>query len=215
MSGAEGNTHEQTETGAAAATGTAREPACGIRVLRFADCAEYRWKNGLGSSRSIAAGSAVNGAPGWTLSIATVDASVAFSEFVGLDRHLMALSSHGLGLDIDSTRVELAEHEVAYFAGEASVSSVNVTQETLDLNLMVARSQWQGALTRETLDGMRAFDAADVLAITVLTGSATVVDAAGEAPLSTYDTVIAVGGTPLKLRGTATLAVARVVAVQH
>jgi len=127
----------------------------------------YRWRNGLGTATEIAVeavglrsdGGSADGegdapaAPGWTLSIATVESDVAFSSFPGVDRQLMALSAGGLGLVIDDEPVELDRWQVAAFDGASAVSSRGVVGPTLDLNLMVSRDRFRGSLEVGVIDG--------------------------------------------------------------
>ena len=127
----------------------------------------YRWRNGLGTATEIAVeavglrsdGGSADGegdapaAPGWTLSIATVESDVAFSSFPGVDRQLMALSAGGLGLVIDDEPVELDRWQVAAFDGASAVSSRGVVGPTLDLNLMVSRDRFRGSLEVGVVDG--------------------------------------------------------------
>lgn len=127
----------------------------------------YRWRNGLGTATEIAVeavGLRTDGgrgdgdtpaAPGWTLSIATVESDVAFSSFPGVDRQLMALSAGGLGLVIDGEPVELDRWQVATFDGASAVSSRGVVGPTLDLNLMVSRDRFRGSLEVGVVDGSR------------------------------------------------------------
>ena len=199
-----------------------RLPASGHR--------SYRWRNGLGTAAEIAAEPAEAGnggdgtatrdgrgdaptGPGWTLSIATVDADVVFSSFPGVDRQLMALSSGGLGLVIDGERVELDRWQVAAFDGASAVSSRGVVGPTLDLNLMVSRDRFRGSLEVGVVDGSRL--------VTTPPGATTFVvfldgllsaEGPGLSPgaLQRHDTLRLEAGT-LSLTGDATIALAQVI----
>jgi environmental stress-induced protein Ves len=85
-------------TGSAAASAPA-----GVTVLRAADRAVTRWRNGTGTTSEILVRRDPTAAPtavgfDWRLSIATVSSDAAFSAFPGVDRSLMALSAAGLNL---------------------------------------------------------------------------------------------------------------------
>ncbi|WP_411557062.1 HutD family protein [Plantibacter sp. MPB07] len=184
----------------------------------------YGWRNGLGTATEIAVeavglrtdgglgGVDAPAAPGWTLSIATVESDVAFSSFPGVDRQLMALSSGGLGLVIDGERVELDRWQVAAFDGASAVSSRGVVGPTLDLNLMVSRDRFRGSLEVGVVDGSRL--------VTTPPGATTFVvfldgllsaEGPGLSPgaLQRHDTLRLEAGT-LSLTGDATIALAQV-----
>lgn len=184
----------------------------------------YRWRNGLGTATEIAveavglrtAGGRGDGdaptAPGWTLSIATVESDVAFSSFPGVDRQLMALSAGGLGLVIDGEPVELDRWQVAAFDGASAVSSRGVVGPTLDLNLMVSRDRFRGSLEVGVVDGSRLVTTSPgaVTFIVLLDGT---VSAAGpgldRCALHMHDALRLEAGT-LSLTGDATIALARI-----
>ncbi|MBD8517799.1 HutD/Ves family protein [Plantibacter sp. CFBP 8804] len=184
----------------------------------------YRWRNGLGTATEIAVeavGLRTDGgrgdgdtpaAPGWTLSIATVESDVAFSSFPGVDRQLMALSAGGLGLVIDGEPVELDRWQVAAFDGASAVSSRGVVGPTLDLNLMVSRDRFRGSLEVGVVDGSRL--------VTPTPGATTFVvfldgllsatgPGLGPGALQRHDTLRLEAGT-LSLTGDATIALAQV-----
>ena len=184
----------------------------------------YRWRNGLGTATEIAVeavglrtdgglgGGDAPAAPGWTLSIATVESDVAFSSFPGVDRQLMALSAGGLGLVIDGEPVELDRWQVAAFDGASAVSSRGVVGPTLDLNLMVSRDRFRGSLEVGVVDGSRL--------VTTPPGATTFVvfldgllsatgPGLGPGALQRHDTLRLEAGT-LSLTGDATIALAQV-----
>jgi environmental stress-induced protein Ves len=186
----------------------------------------YRWRNGLGTATEIAvepvglrtAGGRGDGegdapaAPGWTLSIATVESDVAFSSFPGVDRQLMALSAGGLGLVIDGEPVELDRWQVAAFDGASAVSSRGVVGPTLDLNLMVSRDRFRGSLEVGVVDGSRLVTTPPgVTTFVVFLDGLLSAEGPGLDPdaLQRHDTVRLEAGT-LSLTGDATIALAQV-----
>jgi len=169
-----------------------------MRLLPAALHRTYRWRNGLGSALEIAVSPT---AGEWSLSIATVDADVAFSSFPGVDRTLMALSDHGLGLRIDDRSTHLEQFEVVAFAGEQNVASAGVTAPTLDLNLMVARGQATGSLTTVRVEGTRTIDIEADIAFVVA------IDWEGPT-LDRFDTLVLARGDSATLVGDGTVAIA-------
>jgi len=113
----------------------------------------------------------------WRVSIATVECDGDFSPYPGVDRWLMPLSAGGLRLIEDGELMPVGQHEVHAFPGERAVTSVGVTEPTLDLNLMVRRGETTGSLCSAEVAGRAelATAAGEELVILVLNG---VVDAA-------------------------------------
>ncbi|KJQ55263.1 HutD/Ves family protein [Microbacterium sp. SA39] len=180
----------------------------GFTVLPAAGRRRYRWRNGLGVAEEIAVESSETRAdslPAWTLSIATVEADVTFSEFPGVDRWLMALSADGIGLMIDGTTQLLEHWQVAAFAGEASAASTGVDRPTLDLNLMVERGLHHGSLSAHRVEGAETIDLANehTTILVLLDGRLSVQDVA----LSKYDALLLhTGGTRVTGHGIIALA---------
>jgi len=180
-----------------------------VTVLPAAENRQYRWRNGLGESSEIAAEPvSASETTGWTLSIATVEADLAFSRFPGVDRKLMALSAGGLDLVIDGERRSLARWQVAAFPGEVAVSSIGVTEPTLDLNLMVARDRQEGTLVTFTVLGLVEIVAPEdtTIFVVLLEGELS----AGDRALDVHDAVRIDAGGALPVAGSATVAVARI-----
>lgn len=147
--------------------------------------------------------------PDWTLSIATVDADVAFSIFPGRDRWLMALSDAGLGLLIDDVAHHLRCRDVVAFAGESATSATGVLEPTLDLNLMVARDRFAGSLEAVLLERVRtvASPTSTTTFVILLEGAATL---GNGRPLTSFDAVRIPPGSYVTLAGSGVLAVARI-----
>lgn len=193
-------------------------------LLPAAGHRSYRWRNGLGTATEIAVepvGLRTDGgrgdgdapaAPGWTLSIATVESDVAFSSFPGVDRQLMALSAGGLGLVIDGERVELDRWRVAAFDGASAVSSRGVVGPTLDLNLTVSRDRFRGSLEVGVVDGsMLVTTPPRATTFVVLLDGLLSAEGPGLSPgaLQRHDALRLEAGT-LSLTGDATIALAQV-----
>lgn len=179
-------------------------------MLRAAERAAVPWLNGGGLTAEVLRrpAAADTGGFGWRLSIATVDGDGVFSRYPGVDRVLLPLSAGGLDLRDGERLVHLARFEAYRFAGEGTVSSANVTQPTLDLNLMTRRGSWAGTL--ESLEVRKDWTAAtgrhDELAFVVLEGSLRV----GGHVLTAQDAVLVEAGGRVSAHGTARVALARV-----
>ncbi|MBD8537326.1 HutD/Ves family protein [Plantibacter sp. CFBP 13570] len=195
-------------------------------LLPAAGHRSYRWRNGLGTATEIAVepvglrtdGGSADGegdapaAPGWTLSIATVESDVTFSSFPGVDRQLMALSAGGLGLVIDGEPVELDRWQVAAFDGASAVSSRGVVGPTLDLNLMVSRDRFRGSLEVGVVDGsMLVITPPGATTFVVFLDGLLSAEGPGLSPgaLQRHDALRLEAGT-LSLTGDATIALAQV-----
>lgn len=119
-------------------------------IIRLSDCPPQPWKNGLGSTRQIAAHPAGAGADDflWRVSIAEVDSAAPFSAFPGIDRQIALLDGNGFMMTMDDDRVHSLTTPFAPFAfsGEAKVAVTLVDGPTRDFNLMVRRARAQGEL---------------------------------------------------------------------
>lgn len=106
-----------------------------MRIVRYAEAAEFPWSNGLGVTREIARSSeSSDSAPFvWRISIARVDGDAPFSPLPGIDRSLMALGPDGVTLVVgDGDPQQLALHEVLHFRGEDEVRPIGVTTPNYD-----------------------------------------------------------------------------------
>ncbi|MBG6059373.1 environmental stress-induced protein Ves [Cryobacterium sp. MP_M5] len=195
-------------------------------LLPVAGRVRAAWRNGGGTTAEVI----VRGdhrSPGadpgfdWRVSIATVERDGDFSPYPGVDRWLMPLSADGLRLVEEGELVPVGQHEVRAFPGERAVTSLGVTEPTLDLNLMVRRGGTTGSLCAAEVAGRAELTTAagEELVILVLHG---VVDAAldtvpgGTPPgastrtLARHDAVYLGAGRQLTLHGVGGIAVARI-----
>lgn len=202
-------------------------PDGGPVLLPAAGRVRAAWRNGGGTTAEVIV-RGDNRDPGaeagfdWRVSIATVECDGDFSPYPGVDRWLMPLSAGGLRLVEDGELMPVGQHEVHTFPGERAVTSVGVTEPTLDLNLMVRRGETAGSLCSAEVVGRAelATGAGEELVILVLNG---VVDAAldtvpeGTPPgarssrtLARHDAVFLGSGRQLTLHGVGRIAVARI-----
>jgi hypothetical protein len=118
------------------------------RVLGPESYRRVAWKNGLGSTLELASDAP---APGdewtWRLSIADVPAAAPFSEFPGVDRFLACLEGSGLRVELGGKPLVVPnEGEALAFAGEESARGEPLGPGVRDVNLMVRRRRWHGAM---------------------------------------------------------------------
>ena len=117
-------------------------------IIRLHECPPQPWKNGLGSTREIAAQPSDDGSGGflWRASIAEVDSAAPFSVFPGIDRTIVLLAGNGFTLTLDGT----GEHPLTTpfvpfaFPGETQVTVTLAGGATRDFNLMVQRRRARG-----------------------------------------------------------------------
>lgn len=139
-----------------------------MRLLPAADRIASPWKNGGGTTWEIAAeppGAGLD-AFDWRLSIARVAAPGPFSVFPGVDRVLTVIAGAGLRLTIEGQdEVVLDEASPPQpFPGDAAASATLDGGPVRDLNLMIRRGRWRGAVRR--IDGVETTVVAS--AVTVL-----------------------------------------------
>ena len=119
------------------------------------------WKNGLGTTLELATDAlSEGGAWTWRLSIADVPCRAAFSSFPGVTRHINCLHGEGLVLHRSPAggKTPHGKRERAkvprvgngfVFEGEEQVDGEPLGPGVQDINLMVNRAQWTGALSIE------------------------------------------------------------------
>jgi environmental stress-induced protein Ves len=133
-------------------------------ILNASNRRRVPWKNGCGMTLEIAtdAGS-VGGDWSWRISIADVPERSNFSAYPGVDRFIMRLEGNHLVIargektdDVPFTGEALA------FAGEEEVVGIPTGTGVRDVNLLVRRDRWRGAL-HILRDGCMRADAPKVL----------------------------------------------------
>lgn len=117
-------------------------------IIRLTDCPSQPWKNGLGSTRQIAAhpdGAGIDDFV-WRVSLADVDSAAPFSAFPGIDRQIALLNGNGFTMTLDEDQVHAltTPFRPFAFAGEAKVTVVLADGPTRDFNLMVRRARASG-----------------------------------------------------------------------
>ena len=146
-------------------------------LIPFAGLAPVSWKNGGGSTTEIAIAPPEAGFDDfeWRISLATIAADGAFSQFPGVDRTLVLVDGHGATLDIeDEGQVAVtADEPVQHFAGEAHVQAKLHRGATTDFNVMTRRDVCHHELGRRRLDGESKFAArADITVLFLAAGDA-------------------------------------------
>ncbi|WP_241976337.1 HutD family protein [Cryobacterium algoricola] len=194
-------------------------------VSRAIDRVPLAWRNGRGwtSTVAVAPAAAMMDDFAWRVSIATITGDSDFSEFAGVDRYLVPLSTGGLDLSIDGSAQHVGQYEVCSFAGESLVSSTGSAESSDDLNLMLRRTAATGSLRVERLTG--SFSVApgpdESVLVVVLEGEVDIDGASGTSAvtgsegsnvltLALRDAMLVTPGRSRTLRGGAIVALATV-----
>jgi hypothetical protein len=146
-------------------------------LIPFAGLAPVSWKNGGGSTTEIAIAPPEAGFDDfeWRISLATIAADGAFSQFPGVDRTLVLVDGHGATLDIDGDeQVAVSPDEpVLRFAGESSVLAKLHRGATTDFNVMTRRDICHHEFGRRRLEGISTFATrADITVLFLADGDA-------------------------------------------
>ena len=152
------------------------------------------WANGGGVTSEIHAEPSPGAPWGWRVSAADVSKDGPFSSLPGVDRHLLIVRGEGVLLSLHGAPEQRLDRDapVLRFLGEQPVSSRLVNGPVLDLNLMVRRDTYHGALRRVSLSrGVSWTPAIDDRLVVVLEGSVMV----GDQRLALLDAVFMAEGT--------------------
>lgn len=130
-------------------------------LIPFAGLVPVSWKNGGGSTTEIAIAPPEAGFDDfeWRVSLATIAADGAFSQFPGVDRTLVLVDGHGATLDIDGEEqvAVSADEPMQRFAGEARVQAKLHRGATTDFNVMTRRDICHHEFGRRRLEGESSF----------------------------------------------------------
>ena len=133
-------------------------------ILNASNRRRVPWKNGCGMTLEIAtdAGS-VGGDWSWRISIADVPERSNFSAYPGVDRFIMRLEGNHLVIARGEKTDDVPESGSALaFTGEEEVVGIPTGTGVRDVNLLVRRDRWRGAL-HILRDGCMRADAPKVL----------------------------------------------------
>jgi uncharacterized protein len=127
----------------------------------------------------------------------------------------MPLSPAGLTLSRAEATEHIAQFATHEFAGETAVRAVDVTEQSLDLNLMIRRGVARGTLGSQRVDDRLTLiaDPGETVLVVILEGTFTAesTGATGAASVSTLEPTDALEvGNQSTLVGTGTVAVARI-----
>lgn len=122
-----------------------------MQRLDLATIAPTPWKNGGGATRELACWPPGAGLEsfGWRVSVADVAAPGPFSLYPGVDRQILLWQGEGMRLRTADGSVDRMLDRAAApfaFAGETSMGCTLMAGPVRDLNLMLRRGQWRGAL---------------------------------------------------------------------
>lgn len=135
------------------------------------------WANGGGVTSEIHAEPSPGAPWGWRVSAAEVSQDGPFSIFDGVDRHLLIVQGEGVRLSMNGAPELRQDRDapVLCFPGEIPVSSRLENGKVIDLNLMVRRTAYQGALRRVSITpGQRWTSSIGDRVVVVLEGAVTV-----------------------------------------
>jgi environmental stress-induced protein Ves len=133
-------------------------------ILNASNRRRVPWKNGGGMTLEIATDAGtVGGEWSWRISIADVPERSAFSVYPGVDRFLMRLDgTHLVIVNGENTFTVPDTGTALAFPGEEEVVGTPTGDGVRDVNLMVRRDRWRGAL-HILRDGCMNIDAPKVL----------------------------------------------------
>lgn len=170
-------------------------------LIPFASLSALPWKNGGGSTTTIAVGPLGAGFEDfdWRVSLATISEDGPFSRFPGVDRTLALVDGAGMTLDIDgSERVNIsASGPVLAFDGESRVLVKLHGGATLDFNAMTRSERCYHQFGRRRVVGTSKFVArADLTVLFLAEGENLEVSSSTERiGLVRYDAVMFDPGT--------------------
>lgn len=127
-----------------------------MNVLRFADRAASRWKNGGGITWEYAVHPPGAGLDDffWRISRARVVGHGAFSVFPGIDRSLTVVDGDAIDLLMTDRRVRLDRTTPPYrFPADHPIECRVPTGPIEDLNVMTRRGHWNHRVSRHAVDG--------------------------------------------------------------
>ena len=171
-----------------------------MRLVRFADLAPMRWKNGGGETRELAIhppGAALDGFD-WRISMARVAVDGPFSAFPEVDRTLVMLDGAGFDLAVEFAaplRLTSFSEPYAFPADVATVATL-VDGPVDDLNVMTRRGRFEHEVTARDLAGPIKVEAAGGTLI-VVCGAGEV--SAGDAVLGRRDALVLDGDDRLTI----------------
>ena len=126
---------------------TTIESADALRPFSFDALTSEPWRNGGGTTRTVASGGPTPSGWEWRVSVADIARDGPFSVFPGVDRHVALIEGNGVVLRGDGTRMRLVRlGEVATFAGELALDARLIDGPVRVWNLMVVRATSVGWL---------------------------------------------------------------------
>ncbi len=170
-----------------------------LALIRSADITPTPWKNGGGSTRTLALWPADSGMTdfAWRISVARIEQDGPFSSFDGVDRTLILLDGNGMLLDFAGRQVRVDRTTPRIdFAGEDAPDCRLLDGPTTDFNLMWARKSGPARLTEQQFEGELQRDATPDRNLAAYLRSGRADTAAGE--MQPGDMLI---GSSLRLKG--------------
>jgi environmental stress-induced protein Ves len=189
------------------------------RVLRWDELASQPWKNGGGSTRSVAASpaDAGDGAAAefdWRVSVADVGADGPFSAFPGVERVIMLIEGTEMILTVGGATHRLGLHDTLAFPGAADTACRVPSGPTRDLNLMTRTGRargWMNSVTvAEALTVRLSVESMAVVLVALTPGFSLERRDAPAIGLNPLDSVVRQGRGSVRVSGAGTVAMIRV-----
>lgn len=119
-----------------------------LHYIPASDLCATPWKNGVGNTKEVFSYPPQSHFENfsWRISIAAVEQAGAFSQFAGIDRHIVLIEGQSMVLHLRNSKCTqtLTPFQPFAFAGEEQINCELPTGPTFDFNLMVRRSEGQG-----------------------------------------------------------------------
>ncbi|WP_175904523.1 HutD/Ves family protein [Burkholderia seminalis] len=118
--------------------------------IQFIDCTQIEpeaWANGAGITRTIASRIGPNGSVDWRISLATLEGSLRFSQFPGVDRILVPIDN--TSVELRAQDGHLVAHPIvpAHFPGDLPVWTTDIARPMHVLNIMTRRASCRVAVS--------------------------------------------------------------------
>ncbi|WP_326759030.1 HutD family protein [Streptomyces phaeochromogenes] len=192
-------------------------------ALRWSEYRSMPWKNGGGTTREVASGTAqahmasseIADGFDWRVSVADVDAGGSFSAFPGIDRVITLVEGEGMVLAVDGTPHPVGPLSPFAFSGDAATDCRLEAGAVRNMNVMTRRSRATAKVRIITVTAARGAEmvcgAGETLLVMAVTEGITVGRPDGrETALGRLDCVRHEGPAALTLRGEGAVAGIRI-----
>lgn len=189
------------------------EPSEAPTIIRGADAAATRWRNGGGTTRELARGpeASIGDSWGWRISLADVDKAGPFSAFPDTERILTVVEGDLLVLNVGGREQGLEKYRPFRFDGGAPTTATLPTGSVRNLNV-IAAGGYRAHVAIVELSKKRPHPVFGGQHAVLLQGNATV---GGGVELGRYDAVVGSEERPPEISGRGFLAVVSIDPAGH